>query len=184
MLSQRSRVVQGEPAAGDDVRDLLSPGQQVLVIFYGVEALDKGKLDLGELLLQPGRQLLEHGAVPQIHGDLDFTLCFFAAGALLLSSAACQHRRRHNNSKQQRDQSFLFHLCSPSHDFSVKKILYQFRAFSLFSQEFCQAPQQASGIGGLYKEIIHPDYSRPFPILRNCVCRKGDNGNVCPDSVR
>ena len=52
------------------------------------------------------------------------------------------------------------------------------------SLEFCQTSQQTGGSCGLYKEIIHPDYSRPFPILRNCVCRKGDNGNVCPDSVR
>ena len=50
--------------------------------------------------------------------------------------------------------------------------------------EFCQTSQQAGGICGLYKEIIHPDYSRPFPILRNCVWRKGDNANGCPDSVR
>ena len=51
MIGQRGRVVQREPAAGDDVRDLISPGQQILVVFHGVEALHKSKLDLGELLL-------------------------------------------------------------------------------------------------------------------------------------
>ena len=54
---------------GDDVRHLLSTGHQILIILHGVVALDKGKLDLRKLLLQPGRKLLKHRPVPGIKAD-------------------------------------------------------------------------------------------------------------------
>ena len=54
MLRQGRRVVQREPAAGNDIRQLLAPGEQILVVFHGVEALDEGEFNVGEFLLQPG----------------------------------------------------------------------------------------------------------------------------------
>ena len=56
IIRKRCRIVQREPAAGNDVRYGLSTGKQILVIVHGIIALNKSKLNVRKLLLQPGAQ--------------------------------------------------------------------------------------------------------------------------------
>ena len=88
VLCQRSRIVQGEAAAGDDVRQLLRTVQQVAVVVHGVEALNEVELILRELLFQPRSKLFHHGAVPQVKGDLDLAVLAAALVSLGLAAAA------------------------------------------------------------------------------------------------
>ncbi len=88
VLCQRSRIVQGEAAAGDDIRQLLRTVQQVTVVVHGVEALNEGKLILREFFFQPRSKRFHHGAIPQIKGDLDLAVLAAALAALGLTAAA------------------------------------------------------------------------------------------------
>ena len=88
VLCQRSRIVQGEAAAGDDVRQLLRTVQQVAVVVHGVEALNEVELILRELLFQPRSKLFHHGAVPQVKGDPDLAVLPAALVSLGLAAAA------------------------------------------------------------------------------------------------
>ena len=93
VLCQRSRIVQGEAAAGDDVRQLLRTVQQVAVVVHGVEALNEVELILRELLFQPRSKLFHHGAVPQVKGDLDLAVLAAALVSLGLAAAGGQRCR-------------------------------------------------------------------------------------------
>ena len=112
VLRQRRRIVQREAAAGDDVRHRLATGHQILIILHAVVALHKGEIDVRELLLQPGRQLLEHGTVPHVHGNGDPVALRALVGVRLLGSASGQHRSDQNGDQQQAGNS-LAHLHSP-----------------------------------------------------------------------
>ena len=88
VLCQRSRIVQGEAAAGDDIRQLLRTVQQIAVVVHGVEALNEVELILRELFFQPRRKLFHHGAIPQIKGDLNFAVLAAALVGFSLAAAA------------------------------------------------------------------------------------------------
>ena len=98
VLCQRSRIVQGEAAAGDDIRQLLRTVQQVAVVVHGVEALNEGERILREFFFQPRSKRFHHGAIPQIKGDLNFAVLAAVLAAFGLTAAAggqrcrgCQH---------------------------------------------------------------------------------------------
>ena len=106
---QRSCVVQREAAAGDDVRHGLAPGQQILVVFHGVVALNECEIDVGELLLQPGRQLLEHGSIPQIHGDGNPVALFRLFAGRVLACTSGERCDDHERDQQHAQYSSSVH---------------------------------------------------------------------------
>ena len=97
VLCQRCRIVQGEAAAGDDIRQLLRTVQQVAVVVHGVEALNEGERILREFFFQPRSKRFHHGAIPQIKGDLNFAVLAAALVGFSLAAAGgqrcrgCQH---------------------------------------------------------------------------------------------
>ena len=97
VLCQRSRIVQGEATAGDDIRQLFRTVQQVAVVVHGVEALNEGERILREFFFQPRSKRFHHRAIPQIKGDLNFAVLAAALVGFSLAAAGgqrcrgCQH---------------------------------------------------------------------------------------------
>ena len=119
VLCQRSRIVQGEAAAGDDVRQLLRTVQQVTVVVHGIETLNEGKLILREFFFQPRSKLFHHGIIPQIKSDLDFAVLAAALVGLGLTAAGGQRCRGSCNATSLQKRAagnFLHHtIISSSH---------------------------------------------------------------------
>ena len=112
VLCQRSRIVQGEAAAGDDIRQLLRTVQQIAVVVHGVEALNEVELILREFFFQPRSKRFHHGAIPQIKSDLDLAVLAAALVALGLTAAAggqCCRCRSNAADLQKRAAGDLFH---------------------------------------------------------------------------
>ena len=104
-IRQIFRIVQGKPAAGNDIRQS-TPVVQVGIEVHRIVPHNKGKVDLRKLLRQPGRQGLGHGFIPQVHGDGHPCLLLFICGT---AGGAKQHRQN----RDQRNQS-LFHRLESS----------------------------------------------------------------------
>ncbi len=120
VLCQRSRIVQGEAAAGDDVRQLLRTVQQVAVVVHGVEALNEVEIILRELLFQPRSKLFHHGAVPQVKGDLDPAVLAALAALGLTAAAGGQRCRCRSNAADLQKRAagdLLHHTIIPSSHF-------------------------------------------------------------------